>query len=113
MEDCIFCRIAAGEIPADMVYQDDRIIAFRDINPMTPTHLQIIPRKHIVTVADISDADLHLIGEMVKVANKLAKSEGVAEKGYRLVVNCGKESGQEVPHLHLHLLAGRRLGRMG
>jgi len=113
MEDCIFCRIAAGEIPANIVYQDDRIIAFRDINPVSPTHLQIIPRKHIVTVADVSDADLPIIGEMVKVANRLAMSEGVAEKGYRLVINCGKESGQEVPHLHLHLLAGRRLGRMG
>jgi len=113
MEDCIFCRIAVGEIPADIVYQDDRIIAFRDINPVSPTHLQIIPRKHIVTVAEVSDADLPIIGEMVKVANRLAMSEGVAEKGYRLVINCGKESGQEVPHLHLHLLAGRRLGRMG
>jgi histidine triad (HIT) family protein len=113
MDDCIFCRIAAGEIPSEIVYRNDRIIAFRDINPVAKTHIQIIPKKHIPSVAEVSDADMPLIGEMVKVANELAKSEGVAGGGYRLVINCGKESGQEVPHLHLHLIGGRRMGRMG
>ncbi|MFC1920927.1 histidine triad nucleotide-binding protein [Chloroflexota bacterium] len=113
MEDCIFCKIIAGEIPSDIVYKGEDIIAFRDINPVAKTHIQIIPKKHIPTIADISDADMPLVGEMMKVANELAKSEGVAESGYRLVINCGRQSGQEVFHLHLHLIGGRRLGVMG
>jgi histidine triad (HIT) family protein len=113
MEDCIFCKIVSGEIPSEKVYESDEIIAFRDINPVAKTHIQIIPRKHISTVADIPDEEMPLIGELVKVANELAKSEGVAGSGYRLVINCGKESGMEVRHLHLHLIGGRRLGPMG
>ena len=110
--DCVFCKIVAGEIPADVLYQDDEIIAFRDINPMAPTHLLIIPKKHIPSLAQLSDADSSLVGEMVNVANQLAKRESVTESGYRLVINCGKQGGQLVPHLHLHLLGGRQLSNV-
>ena len=107
--DCVFCKIAAGEIPADILYQDDEVIAFRDIDPLAPTHLLIIPRKHIPSLADLSEAESSLIGDMVNRANQLAKREGIAESGYRLAINCGKEGGQIVPHLHMHLLGGRQL----
>jgi histidine triad (HIT) family protein len=106
---CIFCKIVAGEIPNDTVYQDEEIIAFRDIKPQAPVHIIIIPRKHIASLSDLSPSDSALVGRMVMVANKLAKKEGIAEKGYRLVINCGKEGGQLVPHLHLHLVGGRQL----
>jgi histidine triad (HIT) family protein len=112
--ECIFCQIASGKIPSDTVYQDEEVIAFRDINPQAPVHLVIIPRKHIPSLAHLSEADAALIGRMVAIANQLAKKEGVADKGYRLAINCGEEGGQAVPHLHLHLLGGRRLsGRLG
>lgn len=107
--DCIFCKIVAGEIPAEILYQDEEIVAFRDINPKAPVHILIIPRKHIPSLDQLKESDSALVGRMVAVANKLAKDEGVAEKGYRLAVNCGKEGGQLVPHLHMHLLGGRRL----
>jgi len=107
--DCIFCQIAAGKIPGDILYQDEKVVAFRDINPQSPTHLIIIPKKHIPSLAHLSEADSPLIGHMVKVANQLAKKEGIAEKGYRLSINCGEEGGQLVPHLHMHLLGGRKL----
>ena len=112
--DCIFCQIADGKIPSDTVYQDKEIIAFRDINPQAPCHLLIIPRKHIPSLAQLSPADSSLVENMVAVANQLAKKEGVAGSGYRLVINCGKQGGQAVPHLHLHLLGRRQLsGTMG
>jgi len=107
--DCVFCKIVAGEIPADILYQDEGMIAFGDINPVAPTHLLIIPRKHVPSLAHLSEAGSSLIGDMVKVANQLAKMEGIAEGGYRLVINCGKQGGQLVPHLHMHLLGGRQL----
>jgi len=107
--DCIFCKIIAGEIPADIVYQDKEIIAFRDIKPKAPLHLIIIPRKHIPSLDQLKESDAALVGRMVAIANKLAKDEGVAEKGYRLAINCGTEGGQLVPHLHIHLLGGRQL----
>ena len=107
--DCIFCKIVAGEIPSDTVYQDEKIIAFRDINPVAPTHLLIIPREHIATLAELPEADASLIGDIVNVANQLAKREGIAESGYRVVINCGKQGGQLVPHLHMHLIGGRQL----
>jgi len=107
--DCIFCKIVAGEVPADILYQDEGLIAFPDINPLAPTHLLIIPRKHIPTLADLSEADSALIGEMVNVANQLAREKGISESGYRLVINSGRQGGQGVPHLHLHLLGGRQL----
>ena len=112
--DCVFCKIASGEIPSTIVYQDEQVIAFHDINPQAPKHLLIIPRKHVPTIAHLSEAESSLIGHMISVANQLAKMEGVAESGYRLVVNCGREGGQLVNHLHLHLLGGRQLsGRLG
>ena len=111
--DCIFCKIAAGEIPSDILYQDKEVVAFRDINPAAPVHVLIIPKKHIPTVAELSQADSPLVGHMIDVANQMAKKEGISESGYRLVINSGKDSGQEVDHLHLHLLGGRRLSRMG
>lgn len=112
--DCIFCKIVAGEIPADVLYQDERVIAFRDINPMAPTHLLIIPRKHIQSLAHISEAEASIIGDMVNTANQLAKREGISDSGYRLAINCGKQGGQLVPHLHMHLLGGRQLsGALG
>ncbi len=107
--DCIFCQIVAGKIPSEIIYQDEEVIAFRDINPQAPTHLLIIPRKHIPSLAQISETDLSLIGQMVAVANRLAKEEGISEAGYRLVINCGEGGGQLVPHLHMHLLGGKRL----
>jgi len=107
--DCIFCQIASGKIPGDIVYQDKEILAFRDINPKAPVHILIIPKKHIASLDQLSQSDTALVGRMVAVASRLAKGEGVAEKGYRLAINCGKEGGQLVPHLHMHLLGGRQL----
>jgi histidine triad (HIT) family protein len=107
--DCIFCQIAAGQVPSDTLYQDERVMAFRDIRPITPTHVVIIPKKHIPSLLQLSEADLPLMADLVKVANQLAKREGIAEKGYRLVINCGREGTQFVPHLHMHLLGGRQL----
>jgi histidine triad (HIT) family protein len=107
--DCIFCKIVAGEIPSDTVYQDEEIIAFRDINPQAPVHLVIIPRKHIASLSDLSQSDSALVGRMVTIANKLAEEEGLSDKGYRVVINCGPEGGQLVPHLHMHLVGGRQL----
>ena len=107
--DCIFCQIVEGKIPSDTVYQDEEIIAFRDINPQAPVHIVIIPRKHIASLSHLPEGGSALVGRMVAVANKLAGKEGIAEKGYRLVINCGKEGGQLVPHLHLHLVGGRQL----
>jgi len=107
--DCIFCKIVAGEIPSDILYQDEEVIAFRDINPIAPTHLLIVSKKHIPSLLHLTDAEVPLIGHMTTVANQLAREHGVADSGYRLVINCGKESGQLVPHLHIHLLGGRVL----
>ena len=107
--DCIFCKIIAGELPSDIVYRDDEIIAFRDINPIAPVHQLIIPRKHIPSIRDLKGKDLSLLGQMTLVANQLAKKEGLAEHGYRLIINCGDEAGQTVHHLHMHLLGGRVL----
>ena len=107
--DCIFCQIAAGKIPGEILYQDKEVIAFRDINPVAPTHLIIIPRKHIPSLTHLSEAETPLIGHMVNIANQLAKGEGISESGYRLAINCGREGRQLVPHLHLHLIGGRKL----
>jgi len=107
--DCIFCKIAAGEIPSDILYQDEGVVAFRDINPQAPTHVLIIPKKHIAALTDLSEAGMSVVGEMARVANQLARAEGIAERGYRVVINCGQQGGQLVPHLHMHLLGGRQL----
>ncbi len=112
--DCIFCQIAAGKVPAEIIYRDEEVIAFPDINPQAPTHLLIIPKRHIPALSHLSQAESSLIGQMVNIANQLAKREGISESGYRLVINCGEQGGQMVPHLHLHLLGGRKLsGSLG
>lgn len=108
--DCLFCRIAAGRIPATIVHEDDAVIAFRDIAPHAPTHLLVIPRRHIRSAVELTDDDGPLLGRMFAVAADLARSEGVAEDGYRLVTNIGRWGGQTVEHLHVHLLGGRALG---
>lgn len=105
--DCIFCQIIAGKIPSQILYQDKEVIAFRDINPQAPVHLLIIPRSHISSLARLTDSTI--VDRIVDVANQLAREEGISESGYRLVISCGKEGGQMVPHLHMHLLGGRRL----
>ena len=107
--DCIFCKIVAGQIPSDVVFTDDKVIAFRDISPMAPVHLLIIPREHIATLNDITEQQTVLIGHMAQVAKQLAKQQGIANKGYRVVINCGPQGGQVVQHLHMHLLGGRDL----
>ena len=110
--DCIFCRIASAEIPTDFAYQDDEIVAFKDINPIAPVHLIVIPRKHIESLARMTAEHAALMGRMVSVANRLASEAGVSQQGYRLVANCGPDAGQEVPHLHLHVIGGRKLGEL-
>jgi len=105
----LFEKIAAGEIPADIVYSDDEIVAFRDINPQAPQHVLIIPRQPIPTILDLELGDAELVGRMVLVANKIARDVGVDAKGYRLVFNCKEDGGQEVYHIHLHLLGGRKM----
>ena len=107
--DCIFCKIAAGEIPTDVHYTDEEVIAFRDISPLAPVHVVIIPGEHIATLADLPEEKSVLVGHMVEVANRLAVSEGISESGYRVVINCGQQGGQVVQHLHMHLLGGRQL----
>ena len=107
--DCIFCQIVAGKVPSDIVYQDEEVVAFRDINPQSPVHLLIIPKRHIPSLTHLSETESPLIGHMVNTANQLAKREGISERGYRVVVSCGKEGAQAIPHLHMHLLGGRQL----
>ena len=109
MSDCIFCRIAAGEIPANIAAQNDEIVAFHDVDPRAPVHVLIIPRKHIAGVNDLKEGDAPLIGRMYLMARDLAQKLGVSETGYRLVLNTGPEAGQSVWHIHLHLLGGRRM----
>jgi len=108
----IFAKIIAGDIPADVVYQDELVTAFRDINPQAPTHILIVPNKEIATVNDLTEADEQVAGRLLLVAGKLAAQEGIAADGYRLMINCNQHGGQEVFHLHLHLLGGRPLGPM-
>ena len=112
-KDCIFCRIIAGEIQSDILYQDDEVIAIRDSTPQAPTHLLIIPKAHIPSLIEVNAEQKGLLGHMIHVANELAREQGVAESGYRLVINTGPHSGQLVAHLHLHLLGGRVMGRLG
>ena len=108
-EGCLFCRIVAGDIPGDFVYQDTEMVAFRDINPVASTHILLVPRQHIESVQNLRPEHEGLIGRMVLRARALGEEEGIAERGYRLVVNSGREGGQVVPHLHIHLIGGRRL----
>ncbi|MFQ3567202.1 MAG: histidine triad nucleotide-binding protein [Aggregatilineales bacterium] len=108
----IFSKIIAGEIPADIVYKDERVTAFKDIKPAAPVHILIVPNKEIPTVDDIEPEDEALLGHMLLVAKHIAREQGIANSGYRLIINCRDDAGQEVYHLHLHLLGGRRLGPM-
>lgn len=110
MEGCVFCRIVAGEVSAAIVHEDDLVVAFRDINPQAPVHLLLVPRKHIPDLNSLAEGDVAVVGRIVQLAVDLAKSEGIAETGFRLLVNCGPQAGQSVPHLHFHLLGGRPLG---
>jgi histidine triad (HIT) family protein len=107
--DCIFCKIIVGEIPSSQVYNDDLVTAFRDINPAAPTHVLIIPNQHIAAVNDLTADDELLIGHLFTIAKQIAAQEGIAESGYRLIMNNGPDGGQEVFHLHLHLLGGHRM----
>lgn len=110
MENCIFCKIIKKEIPANIVYEDEEIIAFKDVQPVAPIHILIIPKKHIKSLAELTKEDEILIGKIYTIINKIAEKQGVKEKGYRVIVNCGKDGGQEVEHLHFHFLAGKKLG---
>lgn len=108
----LFSKIISGELPGDILYQDDLVTAFRDINPAAPTHVLIVPNKFIATANDLTEDDEQIAGRMLLVARKLAEQEGIAEDGYRLIINCNRHGGQEVYHLHLHLIGGRPLGPM-
>ena len=110
MSDCLFCKIIHDEIPADIIYQDDAVIGFNDINPQAPTHVLFIPRKHISTLNDLQNNDAELVGQLFLAAKKYAADHNFAEDGYRTVINCNAGAGQTVFHIHLHLLAGRPLG---
>lgn len=109
-EECVFCKIAAGEVPAPHVFESDSLVAFDDLNPQAPLHVLVIPRQHIATVNDLGAGHAELVGQMVLAARQVAAERGVAEEGYRLVINCLEGAGQSVFHLHLHLLGGRRMG---
>jgi histidine triad (HIT) family protein len=109
MSDCIFCKIVARTIPATLIYQDDVVVAFDDINPQAPTHTLVIPRKHVTSIAELEDLDTGLIGGLMLAGNKIAKLKGITDSGYRFVINTGSNGGQTVFHLHLHVLGGRHM----
>ncbi|MBI4379881.1 MAG: histidine triad nucleotide-binding protein [candidate division NC10 bacterium] len=109
METCLFCKIVKRELSAKIVYEDDDSVAFEDINPKAPIHILIVPRRHLATLLDASQSDDRLLGHLLLVANNVARQKGIAERGFRLVLNCNSEGGQVVFHLHLHLLGGQRL----
>lgn len=112
MANCIFCKIAKGESPANIRFEDEKIVAFDDINPKAPIHVLIVPKKHVKSINDLPERDTELLGHMIMTAKKLAKELNVSKTGYKLVLNTGKEAGQLVDHLHLHLLGGKLLARM-
>ena len=107
MTNCLFCKMVSGEIKPDAIFEDDNVLAFRDINPQAPVHILVIPKRHIATLNDLDDAELS--GQLLQTAVNLAKQEGLSEDGYRVVFNCNKNGGQAVYHLHLHLLGGRQM----
>ncbi len=109
MGNCLFCKMVAGDIQPDVVYESDSVLAFRDLNPQAPVHILVIPKKHIATINDISDDDEVLIGELYTAAKKIASQEGISNNGYRAVMNCNEDGGQAVYHIHLHLLGGRSM----
>lgn len=107
MNDCLFCKMVAGEIKPNTVYEDDDVLAFRDINPQAPTHVLVIPKTHISTLNDLQPDNAALVGKLFLVARQIAQADGIAERGYRTVMNCNREAGQSVFHIHLHVLGGR------
>lgn len=109
MSDCLFCKMVAGDITPDSVYENDEVLAFRDINPQAPTHILVIPKKHIATINDLDTDDEALIGKLFLAAKEVAKTEGLEQRGYRTVMNCNREAGQTVFHIHLHVLGGRAM----
>ena len=109
-EQCLFCRISAGEIPSEFLYETPGVVAFRDISPQAPTHILIIPRKHIPSVAELDVGDAQVMGELFLAAQELARQEGIDESGYRMVMNAGADAGQAVFHIHMHLMGGRGMG---
>ena len=109
-EDCLFCKIVAGDIPADIIHESETVLAFRDINPQAPTHVLVIPRRHIATINDLEPDDREVVGDLYLAAKAIAAAEGIAEPGYRVAMNCNEGAGQSVFHIHLHLLGGRSLG---
>jgi histidine triad (HIT) family protein len=110
MQECLFCRVIAGDVPATIVHRDERLTAFRDIQPQAPTHILIVPNVHLTSTNELTREHAELMGSIVHLAAELARQEGIAAGGYRLVVNTGADGGQSVGHFHLHLLGGRRLG---
>jgi histidine triad (HIT) family protein len=108
-QDCLFCKILNGDIPADLVYESDSAIAFRDISPQAPTHVLVIPRKHIATINDLGEDDQEIVGSLYLAAKDIARAEGLSDEGYRAVMNCNEGAGQSVFHIHLHVLGGRAL----
>ena len=110
MKDCLFCKIIKGEIPSEKIYEDEEVYAFKDINPAAPIHILVIPKKHISSLADMEKEDEIIVGKIYGVINKIAEMKQFKENGYRVIVNCGKDAGQEVMHLHFHILAGQKFG---
>lgn len=110
MEDCIFCKIIKGEIPSEKVYEDEEILAFKDIHPAAPIHILVIPKKHIATLMNVTPEDGNIMAKILESIQKIVKQLGIEENGFRLIANCGPDSGQEVMHIHFHLLAGRKMG---
>lgn len=110
MEDCIFCKIINGEIPSEKVYEDDKVIAFKDINPAAPIHILVIPKEHVQDVLAVNPENKEMISNIFLAINKIAKQLGIEKDGFRIINNCGKDAGQEVMHLHFHLLAGGKMG---
>lgn len=109
MEECVFCKIIKGEIPTDKVYEDDKVLVFKDIEPQAPVHILLIPKKHIESLNDLDDDDCEIVGYIFMIAKNMAEKFGVSKDGYRIVTNCGKDGGQSVNHVHFHMLAGRSL----
>lgn len=109
MSNCIFCKIIQGEIPSTKVYEDDKILAFQDINPMAPVHIVIVPKEHLASLEEVEEQHQELMGHIMLKTKNIAKLSGINESGYRLICNCGKDGGQEVPHIHFHLVGGREL----
>jgi histidine triad (HIT) family protein len=111
--DCIFCKIVEGSIPSTKVYEDDQVLAFNDINPQAPVHVLVIPKKHLRSIHDVTAEDTAMLGRLFAAVQRVAEEKGIAETGYRVLTNCGKDAGQVVFHLHFHVMGGKPLGRMG